>query len=384
MKTEQAANADINLDGVIDGTIPIFYNGRENLNGQGNRVYRLTSLAAPLNGSRKVLQEDVYPVPGGFRYALAAGDACELTIGAAMTIDGNVRCNSEITVNGHLTMLNGGVDGYGSITGSGAISLQADNQVRANGAVDNVVTGGASPNVVSGPGTVLQLATPATPTPPPLAPNTVPNPNAVNITSGNQVVNPPGTCAGGVLTFDLGNVSPPMLFVFDTTQPVPPGWAACGGGGIPSSFPSNVSFAGVGALYFARNSSIDFHNNFGTAAVPLSLNIIARPKDNSVGQDTMSFFGNVYINGLIYSHGEIYTKCPSANFFVRGSVIPYKDPAQLGPTNNGDFGLGTCTTGFSLTYDPTQFTANLPPGFDTLLTGGGSDRVAILSFRERN
>lgn len=386
VKTERAANADINGDVVLNNIIPVYHDGkRENLTNSGQRIYRVAALAVLPGGARHMAEADVVPVPaGGFDYALAAGNACQLQTTAPITINGNIRCNSEIIVDGHLTLVDGDMESYTVVNGSGSVTLNSTHQVRANGEITPSVAGGGSPNTVSAPGTVQQLLTPATPTPSPLAPNTMPNPNALNITSTNKVVNPPGVCIGGKLVFNLLTLDPPMLFEFDNAAPKPPTWAACGASNIPSNFPANVQFQGKGTIYFSQNHSIDFRNDFGTIGQALELNIIARPKDNSVGQDTISFFGKIiHIRGLIYTHGEVYTKCPpppgNQMFHVYGSVLAYKDPNQLGPTDNGDFGVGNCTNNLKIQYDPAQLASNPPPGFDGLLTGspgGGGSKVS--------
>ncbi len=396
VKTERAANANINTptDTVLNNTIPVYHDGkRDNLTNTGQRVYRVTALAVLPGGARHMAQSDVISIPdGGFDYALAAGNACQLQTAVPITIIGNLRCNSEIIVDSPLTLVDGDMEGYDPIDGSGSIILNGNHQVRANGGISPTVVGGGSPNKVSAPGTVQQLLTPATPTPSPLAPNTMPNPDANNITSTNKVVNPPGTCIGGKRVFDLGNLNPPMLFEFDNAAAKPPDWSvSCGGstaGSIPSNFPANVEFQGKGTIWFSQNHSIDFHNDFGTAGQAAEINIIARPKDNSVGQDTISFKGKIiHIRGLIYTHGEVYTKCPpppgNQMFHVYGSVISYKDPNQLGPTDNGDFGAGSCTNNFKIEYDPAQLASNPSPGFDGLLAGSaGGGHPKDLSWRE--
>ncbi|MFQ5664541.1 MAG: hypothetical protein ACE5HL_12005 [Terriglobia bacterium] len=383
--TERAANRDIDGDGDLDDDIPVFYDGqRENLAGNGQAVYRVTARAVLPTGAGRMAQVDVVRLPGGYEYALSAGNACQVQTAAAFTINGNIRCNSEVIIDGTLALVNGDIESYDVINGGGTINLDGDHQARANGEITPTVNGGGSPNTVSAAGTVEQLLTPPLPTPPPLPADTMPNPDATDIVAAVTQVNPPGICMGGVLIFDLGNTDPPTVFEFDLNAPANPNWGACGAGGIPNNFPATVVFQGRGTIYFSQNHSVDFQNNFGLGpGNEIELNIIARPKDNSVGQDTISFFGtNVHIRGLIYSHGEIYTKCPQQNFHVLGSVISYKDPNQLGPTDNGDFGVGNCTTDLLLQYDPVQLQANMPPGFDLLLFNPGAGRVALLNWRE--
>ena len=126
---------------------------------------------------------------------------------------------------------------------------------------------------------------------------------------------------------------------------------------------------------FGGSNSIDFQNPFGSAATPAQINIIARPSNNTVGFDTISFKNNVYINGLIYSHGEVYSRCPNTNFVVRGAIITYNDPDQTGVVHNGDFEGDSCVTNFSMRLDPSQFDTNPPPGFAALFGSGGAPRA---------
>lgn len=62
--TEQAAGRDINQDGILNNTIPVFYDrsvNDENLAGNGGPVYRLTSLATLPDGASTMLQYDAGP-----------------------------------------------------------------------------------------------------------------------------------------------------------------------------------------------------------------------------------------------------------------------------------------------------------------------------------
>ncbi|HWQ03145.1 MAG TPA: pilus assembly PilX N-terminal domain-containing protein [Candidatus Nitrosotenuis sp.] len=77
-KTERSANIDVDGNGVIDNTIPIFYDGsNQNLTMTGKQVLRVTSLAVMPNGSRRMLQYDVSIV------------VLNLTFPAALTFDGS-------------------------------------------------------------------------------------------------------------------------------------------------------------------------------------------------------------------------------------------------------------------------------------------------------
>lgn len=62
--TEQAAGRDINQDGILNNTIPVYYDrsvNDENLLGNGGPVYRLTSLATLPDGASTMLQYDAGP-----------------------------------------------------------------------------------------------------------------------------------------------------------------------------------------------------------------------------------------------------------------------------------------------------------------------------------
>jgi hypothetical protein len=94
-KTERSASIDVDGNGVLDNTIPIFYDGaNQNLTMTGKQVLRVTSLAVMPNGSRRMLQYDVGAV------------TLNLTAPAALTFDGNgaalFPANSNVyTVNGN-------------------------------------------------------------------------------------------------------------------------------------------------------------------------------------------------------------------------------------------------------------------------------------------
>jgi hypothetical protein len=374
VKTEQAARQDINGDGVLDNTIPVFYkSGRQNLTGTGERVYRLTSLAVLADGTRQLAQADVVAVRGGgFKYAIASGHA--ITGIPAGTLNGNVFSNTEIVLRGPVTVVDGNVESATEISG-GSLTLNGSHQARANSGVSTTVSGGGSPNAVSGPGTVTPKSTPSTPTPSPLPPDTMPNPAWTDIqplitqtVTGSGCTFPGSPNALGGCDWNLGNGS---VVNFTTKQ----------------SFGPNDRFLGTGTIVFSGGQSVDFSNPIGTAAAPAQINIIARPSNNNaVGFDTFSFFQDVYINGLIYSHGEVYHKsCNTPGnhaFVVKGSVIAYASGG--GGIPNGDFEAATCSFPFDVRYDPSQFAANPPPGFGGLLLGlPGSGGVPLLNWRER-
>lgn len=375
VKTERAANADINGDSTIDNAIPVFYDGQnENLANKGDRIYRLASRTVLSGLASPMLEMDIVPLSGpGWNYAIAAGNA--ITGLPAGTIQGPVFSNKEIVINNALSILGGDVQSAAAVTGSGAITLNGSYQAKANNAVDNTVTGGGSPNKVVGAGTVTVQSSPSTPTPAPLAPNTIPNPDWNNISPKvtDTVLGNPPACSGpgsvngfGGCTWNLGSGK---VINFPAAQ----------------SFGPNDRFAGTGTIAFSGGQSVDFNNPMGTSTAPLQINIIARPSDNTVGFDTMTFKADVYINGLIYSHGEVYHHpgCPpTAAFVVNGAVITYNYNPAGGPIPNGDF-EAPCSTPFQVKLDPAQFSTNPPPGFAGLLTGApGSGGTKVLSWRQ--
>jgi hypothetical protein len=82
--TEQSSGIDVNGDGTLDATTPLFYGPdptdgklRENLTSQGNQVLTITSLAVLPNGSQRLLQYQV------------ALTSLQLSFPAALTLDGN-------------------------------------------------------------------------------------------------------------------------------------------------------------------------------------------------------------------------------------------------------------------------------------------------------
>jgi len=70
IKTEASASQDVNQDGILDATTPIYYDNsvaRQNLGTSGNHVYRATALAKLPDGTTSMLQYDLgpdSPLPG--------------------------------------------------------------------------------------------------------------------------------------------------------------------------------------------------------------------------------------------------------------------------------------------------------------------------------
>ncbi|MBI1750800.1 MAG: hypothetical protein HY234_05915 [Acidobacteria bacterium] len=93
-KTERAAGIDVNDDGTLNNTTPIYFDGsNQNLLQQGQQVFRITSLAVLPNGSQRMLQADV------------AANSLNLTFPAAMTFIANgatyfLPASSSFAVNG--------------------------------------------------------------------------------------------------------------------------------------------------------------------------------------------------------------------------------------------------------------------------------------------
>ncbi|MBI1750806.1 MAG: hypothetical protein HY234_05885 [Acidobacteria bacterium] len=94
-KTEQAGGTDINGDGVLNSTTPVFFDGtQQNLTSTGRQVLRVTALAVLPNGARRLVQYDLSAV------------VLNLSFAAALTFDGQGSAlfppNSNVyTVNGN-------------------------------------------------------------------------------------------------------------------------------------------------------------------------------------------------------------------------------------------------------------------------------------------
>ncbi|MBZ5702360.1 MAG: pilus assembly PilX N-terminal domain-containing protein [Acidobacteriia bacterium] len=395
VKTELAANADIDGNGSYDNTIPVYYDGvHQNLNYSGDQVYRLTGLAVLPNGTRQMVQADVSGRLNGFDYALAVAGDCEIEpAGSTAQITGKTQCNGPLELQGNLA-INGSLQSASSISGPGSIALTGTNsQVLANSGVTAPVisTTGTPPVVKSAVGTVTPFASPATPTPAPLPPSTLPNPSAASLTAAVTQTNPPGKCVGGNVVFDLGSTVPPTVFEFTGV----PYTTACGTVLDPANFPATTQFLGTGTIWFSASpgGDIKFNNNFGTPTTPIDLNIIARPKDGSMGSSEMEFAGGVNnIRGMVYVQGEVETEpaktttatgsktstacpvIPNQQFNLSGSLIAY------GP--NASFEISDCSNKVGLTYNPMQlYRVNPPPGFNGMLVYGVGN-TAILNWRD--
>ena len=395
VKTELAANADIDGNGTYDNSIPVYYDGvHQNLNYSGDQMYRLTGLAVLPNGTRQMVQADISGRLKGFDYALAVAGDCEFEpVGAIARITGNTQCNGQLQLSGSLAV-NGSLQSANSISGPGSIALTGtSSQVLANNGVTATVTSttGTPPAVTSAAGTVTPLVSPATTTPAPLPPNTLPNPSAASLTAAVTQTNPVGKCVGGNVVFDLGATVPPTVLEFTGT----PYTTACGTVLDPTNFPATTQFLGTGTIWFSASpgGDIRFNNNFGTPTTPIDLNIIARPKDGSVGSSEMEFAGGVNnIRGMVYVQGEVETEpaktttagggkknaacpvIPNQQFNLSGSMIAY------GP--NASFEISDCSTNVGLTYNPMQlYRVNPPPGFNGMLVYGVGN-TAILNWRD--
>lgn len=410
LTSERSANADINQDLVFDNTIPIFFGGKQqNLNKQGSPVYQLTSLAAAPSGSTRILQVELAGIMGGFDYALAAGGQCQTNAaGSIYNITGNVLCNSSMNLVGPLTLNQGNLYSSGGISGTGKIDLTGPNQVIGS-AVGVGVTGGS---VSLTP--ITAFISPGSPTPAPLPANTLPNPDPAAMLPLVTQTNPAGTCVNGNLVFDLGNSVPPQIFQFNGSSYT----SNCGTTFNPTKIPANVTFTGTGTLWFSGNpGNVSFYNNFGTSTQPVAINIIARPLSAStVGTTELEFRGQINnFAGLLYSQGSIESEGPVGGgsgscplpppnaptpgnnpndymFNVTGSLIAFGGGSSNGGGggNKGGGGGGNSHAGIfdtehcsdvSITYNPSLFTSNPPPGFSGLLSNGVV-RTTVLNWHD--
>jgi hypothetical protein len=362
LKTEQSAHVDINRDSVYDSTTPIYYDGkRQNLTRTGGPVYTLTAFAAVPFGRPRILQLEVMGAPGGFDYAIAANNDCQLTAtGATYNVSGNVYCGNQMQLNGAFTLAKGNLDSNGKISGSGSIGMTGSGQQVDASQISVPVTGGATGSSMPAP--------------------TVPVPDVTTIGPTVIASSPLGTCVNGNPVIDLGNTTPPQVLQFTGGSIT----TACGTTLNPANIPANVTFTGQGTLWFSGMTSgtITFHNNFGTATQPLNINIVAFPATpNSSANVELEFRGQVTnLTGLLYSQGHVENEGPTGDggssassacgsylFNVSGSII-------AGGTGTGNNGAGTfetehCST-VSVTYNPTAFTANPPPGFNGVWSQG--------------
>jgi hypothetical protein len=362
LKTEQSAHVDINRDSVYDSTTPIYYDGkRQNLTHSGGPVYTLTAFAAVPFGRPRILQLEVMGAPGGFDYAIAANNDCQLTAtGATYNVSGNVYCGNQMQLNGAFTLAKGNLDSNGKISGSGSIGMTGSGQQVDASQISVQVTGGATGSSMPAP--------------------TVPVPDVTTIGPTVIASSPLGTCVNGNPVIDLGSTTPPKVLQFTGGSIT----TACGTTLNPMNIPANVTFTGQGTLWFSGMTSgtITFHNNFGTATQPLNINIVAFPATpNSSANVELEFRGQITnLTGLLYSQGHVENEGPTGDggsssssacgsylFNVSGSII-------AGGTGTGNNGAGTfetehCST-VSVTYNPTAFSTNPPPGFNGVWSQG--------------
>jgi hypothetical protein len=287
---------------------------------------------------------------------------------------------------GPMNLAAGNLYSSGPITGTGVLSLTGSGgQVQAS-SVGISVTGGA---INTSP--ITAFDSPSSPTPSPLPANSLPNPDPATMLALVSQTNPVGTCAGGNLVIDLGTSVPPQVFQFTGT----PYTTACGTTLDVRSIPANVSFTGTGTLWFSGPSSgkISFYNNFGTVdsnnpalSVASNINIIARPLSAAtVGSTELEFRGQynnfaglIYTQGAVESEGPVGPSCtvpPNYFFNVSGTVIAFGNG-----TNQGVFDTEHCSN-VNLTYNPSWFTSNPPPGFNGLLSTG-IKRTAVINWHD--
>ena len=103
LATEYASKTDVNQDGILNSTTPIYWDGaHQNLTPPPNGipVYMLTALAEEPNSVRKILQEEVVATPplvpaGGVEtagFATLTGLSARLHRSANLTLDGKDAC----------------------------------------------------------------------------------------------------------------------------------------------------------------------------------------------------------------------------------------------------------------------------------------------------
>jgi hypothetical protein len=375
LKTEQSGHVDINRDSGYDSTTPIYYDGkRQNLTHSGGPVYTLTAFAAVPFGRPRILQLEVMGAPGGFDYAIAANNDCQLTAaGATYNVSGNVYCGNQMQLNGAFTLAKGNLDSNGKISGTGSIGMTGSGQQVDASQINVQVTGGATGSSM----------------PPP----TVPVPDVTTIGPTVIASSPLGTCVNGNPVIDLGNTTPPQVLQFTGGSIT----TACGTTLNPMNIPANVTFTGQGTLWFSGMTSgtVTFNNNFGTATQPLNINIVCFPATpNPSANVELEFRGQVTnITGLLYSQGHVENEGPTGQgqssssgnsacgtylFNVSGSII-------AGGTGTGNNGAGTfetehCST-VSVTYNPTAFSTNPPPGFNGVWSQGLAS-TAVLNWHD--
>ena len=106
LKTEYASNQDVDQDGVLDSTTPIYWGGaQQDLSTRlphGAAVYKLTALAVDSTGIRKLLQSEVSGMVGGL------GASAGAAMGGSATLNG-------ISVGGIPNLRVRGIDACGGV-----------------------------------------------------------------------------------------------------------------------------------------------------------------------------------------------------------------------------------------------------------------------------
>lgn len=125
--TERALNLDINNDGVIDNTTPLYYDGSKlNLTNTGFQALEITSIAAAADGSRKILQYVVAPTSLNLSFPAAItldGNNVEFTgpTSTSFNVDGNDQCAAAPTVTG-IGYTNSGDSSYNNIVSGNVVT----------------------------------------------------------------------------------------------------------------------------------------------------------------------------------------------------------------------------------------------------------------------
>jgi len=118
MKTEASSAQDINRDGTLDSTTPVYWDGRQqNLTATGKPVYKITALAVLPGGSRSMLQlEGSEPPPYSADAAIASQD--EVKLQGNFSVSGIDYCSQSGTVYGVKTTQDINTAGHaGTVTG---------------------------------------------------------------------------------------------------------------------------------------------------------------------------------------------------------------------------------------------------------------------------
>jgi hypothetical protein len=120
LETEYASKIDVNQDGILDSTTPIYWDGANQYLGQRPNsvpVYMLTALAVEPNGIRKMVQADVVGTPPPAGAVGTAGSAALTGLPGSinLTLNGNDYCGvqnlpgiaagSTVTTSGQMNIL---------------------------------------------------------------------------------------------------------------------------------------------------------------------------------------------------------------------------------------------------------------------------------------